>query len=51
MEDLTPEERAVVLAMRQSEMAGDAIFNYAVGFDEQKVVNPDASPYVRNRGL
>lgn len=49
MEDLSTEERAVVLAMRQSDMAGDAIFKYAVNFSEEKVVNPDANPYVRQR--
>jgi len=43
--ELTTEERAVILAMRQSKMNGDAIFGYAMNVSEEKFVNVDAHPY------
>ena len=45
---LTTEERAVVLAMRQSQMNGDAIFGYAMNTSEETFVNVDAHPYHRD---
>jgi hypothetical protein len=51
MKDLSPEERAVILAMRQSDMAGDAIFQYAVNFDKKKIRDPNAEPYVRDESM
>lgn len=44
---ISPEERAVILRMRQSERAGDAIFNYALKFSDDTTVDPDARPYRR----
>jgi len=45
---LTTAERAVVLAMRQDETAGDAIFGYAMNISEETFVNVDAHPYHRD---
>jgi hypothetical protein len=45
---LTTEERAVILAMRQDETAGDAIFGYSMNVSEETFVNVDAHPYHRD---
>jgi len=44
---ISPEERAVILRMRQSRRAGNAIFNYAIKFSDDAKVDPEASPYRR----
>lgn len=49
LDDLSPEEKAVILAMRQSDMAGNAIFNYATKFDADEIINRDASPWTRSQ--
>jgi hypothetical protein len=46
--ELSKEERAVVLAMRQTERAGNAIFNYATKFDKFDVVDTDAEPFTKS---
>jgi hypothetical protein len=42
---VSPEERAVILAMRHSEMGGRAIFNYAVRFDDYTELDDSAPPW------
>lgn len=47
--DLSPEERAVILAMRHSQRGGRAIYNYALKFDNYSIVDPDTPPWRPDR--
>jgi len=47
--NLTDEERFVVLAMRQSQQAGKAIYGYALKYDDPGNVDPRAPPWTHRR--
>lgn len=42
---VSEEERAVILAMRHSDRAGRAIFNYALRFDNYNGLDESATPF------